>query len=229
MDFSTSEPELWRPRGFFTLILIKGNQGAFLPWNRSCDDQGVFLPRSWWKVTKGLFYLRTGRLKCRSKGFSTLIRATEMSIKEFFYFDLVVACKMSKFGIRLQMMRALWSHYFWDVWFPLDLIYFFSFLGRKLWLIFAILLKKILSSEFEFEIWNLKFGILNLRFWKLKLWNFNLVTYNFFLIQLITYDHDLNFYYNKKHTIGKGNQWVFYLRTEAVMAKGFFYLDLDER
>ena len=86
-------------------------------------------------------------------------------------------------------MRALWSHYFWDVWFPPDLIYFFSSLGRKLWLIYAILLKKILSLEFEtwdleLEIWNLEFWklkfwdlkleILNMRFWKLKLgtWNF---------------------------------------------------------
>ena len=48
--FSTLEPELWQPRGFSTLelklwppkgfstsILMKGNQGAFQPWNRSCD------------------------------------------------------------------------------------------------------------------------------------------------------------------------------------------------
>ena len=31
--FSTLEPELWRPRGFSTSILKKGNQGAFQPWN----------------------------------------------------------------------------------------------------------------------------------------------------------------------------------------------------
>ena len=80
-----SEPELWWPRGFLTSILMKGNQGAFQPWNRSCndqgafqpwnqscDDQGAFQPRSWWKVTKGLFNLEIG-VVVWPKGFSTSI------------------------------------------------------------------------------------------------------------------------------------------------------------
>ena len=108
------------------------------------------------------------------------------------------------------MMSALWSHYFWDVWFPLDLIYFFHFWGENFDWFMQFFWKRFYLWNLNLEIWNLKFGIWNLRFWKLKLWNFNLVTYDFFLIQLITYDHDLNFYYNKKHTTGKGNQGAFF-------------------
>ena len=77
--------ELWRPRGFSTLIwmkgiqgaslprnlsygdqraslprsLMKGNQGASLPQTLDCGDQGASLSWSWWKVTMGLLYLRT--------------------------------------------------------------------------------------------------------------------------------------------------------------------------
>ena len=61
----------WRwPRGFSTSIWMEGNQGAFLPQNLgrlrgfsililNCNDQGASLPRSEWKVTKGLLYLGT--------------------------------------------------------------------------------------------------------------------------------------------------------------------------
>ena len=135
------------------------------------------------------------------------------------------------------MMRALWSHYFWDVWFPPDLIYFFHFWGENFDWFMQFFWKRFYLWNLNLEIWNLKFGIWNLRFWKLKLWNFNLVTYDFFLIQLITYDHDLNFYYNKKHTTGKGNQGAFLPRNRSCdgqgvflprfwrkVTKGFFYL-----
>ena len=52
-------------------------------------------------------------------------------------------------------------------WFDLIFFFFFSFSGRKLWLIYAILFKKILSLEFEtwdleLEIWNLKLEILKI-------------------------------------------------------------------
>ena len=53
----------------------KGNQGASLPLNQSCDNQGASL-------------LCSDLLKCWSKGFSTLIRVAEMSIKGLLYFDL---------------------------------------------------------------------------------------------------------------------------------------------
>ena len=56
MGFSISEPELWRPRGFCTSILMEGNQRASLSRNLNYGDQGTSLPRSWWKVTKGLLY-----------------------------------------------------------------------------------------------------------------------------------------------------------------------------
>ena len=104
-------------KGFSTLILIEGNQGASLPRNQSYDDQRASLPQSWWKVTKGILYLRIEAVEmsikgllyfdlncwnvdqrasllwseffeCRSKGFSTLIWIVEMLIKGLLYFDL---------------------------------------------------------------------------------------------------------------------------------------------
>ena len=61
---------MWQLRGFSISILMKGNQGAFQPRNRSYGDQGAFQPRSWWKVTKGLFNLDLEEKEPR--GFSTL-------------------------------------------------------------------------------------------------------------------------------------------------------------
>ena len=77
-------------------------------------------------------------------------------------------------------MRALWSHYFWDVWFPPDLIYFFHFWGENFDWFMQFFWKRFYLWNLKLEIWSLKFGIWNLRFWKLKLWNFNLVTYKIF-------------------------------------------------
>ena len=68
-------------------------------------------------------------------------------------------------------MNALWSHCFWYVWSPFVpfLFEFFSFLGRKLWLIFVVLWKRFYLWSLKFETWNLefktlKFGIENLEF-----------------------------------------------------------------
>ena len=69
--FSTSEPKLWRPKGFSTLILMKGNQGAFQPQNRSYGDQGAFQPRNRAVATKGIFNLDLNEREPR--GFSTSI------------------------------------------------------------------------------------------------------------------------------------------------------------
>ena len=59
LTFSTLEPELWRSRGFSTLILMKGVQKASLSRNLSSGDQGTSLPWSWWKVSKRLLNLET--------------------------------------------------------------------------------------------------------------------------------------------------------------------------
>ena len=120
-------------KGFSTLILIEGNQGASLPRNQSYDDQRASLPQSWWKVTKGILYLRIEAVEmsikgllyfdlncwnvdqraslhwseffeCRSKGFSTLIWIVEMLIKGLLYFDL------NCWNV-YQMASLLWSCY----------------------------------------------------------------------------------------------------------------------
>ena len=51
-------------------------------------------------VTKGLFNLNLD-VEMSIKGLFYFDLAVEMSIKGIFYFDHVVACKKSKFGIRL--------------------------------------------------------------------------------------------------------------------------------
>ena len=38
--------ELWRPRGFSTLILMEGVQGAYQPQNLDWCNQGASLPRN---------------------------------------------------------------------------------------------------------------------------------------------------------------------------------------
>ena len=85
--------ELWQPRGFFTSIWMEGNQEIFLPRDLgqlrgisisilNCGVQRTSLPRSEWKVTKGLLYLEPGAIKRLfylnlelwwPRGFSTLI------------------------------------------------------------------------------------------------------------------------------------------------------------
>ena len=59
-------------------------------------------------------------------------------------------------------MRALWSHYFWDVWFPPDLIYFFHFWGENFDWFMQFFWKRFYLWNLNLEIWNLKFGIWNL-------------------------------------------------------------------
>ena len=86
--------ELWWPRGFSTLIWMEGNQGASLPQNLGLlrgffisilnySDQGAYLPRSEWKVTNGLLYLRI-----RGNWEASLSQSWTVATKGLRYLDL---------------------------------------------------------------------------------------------------------------------------------------------
>jgi len=150
-------------------------------------NQGTFLPRSWWKVTKGLFYLGTGVIltkglfyldlslfKCWSKGISTLTWTIEMTIKVLLYFDpKLLKCRSKGFSTSILLLLAKSQNLGLDFkrWvlcgptifemcdlhlFLLDLN-FFSFLGRKLWLVFVVFLcwHPILQPAFNLT-WRIK-------------------------------------------------------------------------
>ena len=172
--------ELWRPRGFSTLILMKGNQGASLPRNLNCVDQRaslpwflmkgnqwVSLPRNWivvtkgllyldlwWKVTEGLLYLRTWIVVTNRLLYLDLWWKVTKGFLYLRTWDF--ACKRLKFWIRL--FDGEHNCYFvvlsCVIFICSFLIWIFSFLTKKALINFCSPLKKILTLKFE--TWNLK-------------------------------------------------------------------------
>ena len=139
-------------KGFSTLIgTVEMSIKGLFYFDLNCwnVDQMAFLPQShYWNVDQTAFLLRFELLKCRPKGFSTLI--------------VLLPPKSQNFGLGFKWW-GLCSHAVFDMCdFHLFLLNLdITFLSRKLGLIFVVLWKR-------FDFWNLKLGVGNWKFW---IWN----------------------------------------------------------
>ena len=142
----------------------------------------------WFGIAKmliqGLLLLWSGIAGIMIKGLLQLRSGIEMSIKGLLlhWFGFVMSiegllllrsgfatCKKSTFRVRLYLIGASWSHYFWDVWFSFAHSWFELYQEK-------FNRQKIFLFWETFDFWNLE--VLKFLFQILRLWNLEIFTWN---------------------------------------------------